>query len=43
MKNLKAYFSAANVKMKQQPEKFGLPSNKQIQESVYMKMPNKKK
>jgi hypothetical protein len=43
MRNLKPYFSAANIKMKQQPENFGLPSNKQIQQSVYLKKTSTKK
>ena len=37
MKNLKPYFTAANKVMKGKPEKFGLPSNKQIANSIYVK------
>jgi|TARA_R110000796_G_C14294367_1_gene404396 hypothetical protein len=38
MKKIKPYFTAANKSMGGKPEKFGLPSNKQIQKSVYLKV-----
>jgi len=37
MKKLKPYFTGASKSMKGKPEKFGLPSNKQIANSVYAK------
>ena len=37
MKNLKPYFTQASKSMGGKPEKFGLPSNKQIANSVYAK------
>jgi hypothetical protein len=39
----KPYFTAANKVMKGKPEKYGLPSNKQISNSVYKKCQTKKK
>jgi len=36
-KKLKPYFTGASKSMKGKPEKFGLPSNKQIANSVYAK------
>ena len=41
MKKLKPYFTQANKSMKGKPEKFGLPSNKQIANSVYAKCAKK--
>jgi hypothetical protein len=38
MKTLRPYFTGANKSMGGKPEKFGLPSNKQIQNSVYVKV-----
>jgi hypothetical protein len=38
MKTLKPYFTGANKAMGGKPEKFGFPSNKQIQNSVYAKV-----
>ncbi len=43
MKTLKPYFTAGNKSMGGKPEKFGLPSNKQIANSVYAKRGKKKK
>jgi len=43
MKTLKPYFTAASTKMKGKPEKLGLPSNKQIANSVYASCGKKKK
>ncbi len=43
MKTLKPYFTAGNKSMGGKPEKFGLPSNKQIAISVYAKCGKKKK
>jgi|TARA_R110001606_G_scaffold339194_2_gene487231 hypothetical protein len=37
-KTLKPYFTAASNKMNGKPEKLGLPSNKQIANSVYSKV-----
>ncbi len=42
-KVMKQYFTAANKSMKGKPEKFGLPSNKQILNSAYSKIGKKKK
>jgi hypothetical protein len=36
-KTIKPYFTGANKSMGGQPEKSGLPSNKQIANSVYSK------
>lgn len=36
-KSPKQYFTAANKSMKGKPEKYGLPSNKKISNSVYAK------
>jgi hypothetical protein len=41
-KTIKPYFTAANAKMKGKPEKYGLPSNKTINNSVYAKCGKKK-
>ena len=43
MKKLKPYFTAGNKSMGGKPEKFGLPSSKQIANSVYAKCGKKKK
>tara|TARA_R100000951_G_scaffold101389_1_gene92861 strand:+ start:542 stop:673 length:132 start_codon:yes stop_codon:yes gene_type:complete len=43
MKNLKPYFTQANKSMGGKPEKYGLPSNKQISKSVYAKCGKKEK
>ena len=43
MKKLKPYFTAGNKSMGGKPEKLGLPSNKQIANSVYAKCGKKKK
>jgi hypothetical protein len=42
MRKTKPYFTEANKSMKGKPEKHGLPSNKQIANSVYAKC-NKKR
>ena len=42
-KTLNPYFTQANKSMGGKPEKFGLPSNKQIANSVYVKCGKKKK
>jgi hypothetical protein len=42
MKKLKPYFTEASKSMGGKPEKFGLPSNKQIAKSVYAKCGKKK-
>jgi hypothetical protein len=42
-KILKPYFTGANKSMGGKPEKFGLPSNKQIANSVYASCGKKKK
>lgn len=41
-KDLKPYFTAANKKTKGKPEMLGLPSEKQIANSVYAKCGKKK-
>jgi hypothetical protein len=43
MKSMKPYFTAASKSMGGKPEKFGLPSNRQIANSVYAKCGKKKK
>lgn len=42
-KILKPYFTEGNKSMGGKPEKFGLPSNKQIENSIYSKCGKKKK
>ena len=37
MDKMKPYFTHASKSMGRKPEKFGLPSNKQISNSVYAK------